>query len=607
MFGDVPAYKISLGIGRCRLFKIKHFCKKAGLVPVCADYKAAKKGGCWKVEGFPTSWIARADKIKSKKKDPDPFTGLCYYSIKRGDWVQYNTGAKSSKKGKSEWTNKGKDIVPEKGPATSADEMDMKGWDTLCVLPKGQTTTTTTPWTPGKKSPIGICSAYGDPHIVTWDGHGHHYNNVAGTLVLAKTPYVHIQCKTRDDGPIHLIAIKFLATGRKIIIDGKKMSIDLGNSKQVKIAPDVKYEDEDLMYHNDKEDETNKEIDEARKELKFSGKGKEFNHEIQEQMEAGDIYSMKLKKFDTTIVFKEGKRMWDDLSLAMVIKMPKQQGVSGWCGTFDGYTGDDDMRWMNNNKGVVKGPGFPKEEDLFADAPKSSLIDGTPEVDNEPVTESLVSTGFYGSDGEEIGVEGDHEVEDDDEEEEGEDDEEKDGDDDHETPDDLEHEDVDTPDCHPKLRKKAESICKDIPEKGVRDSCIFDICTTKNLASFHDAYGFEVLEVLEAKGIPVFDGEGWCLDAKGKKYKSFKTVGAVSDEACEEALRKISAKVHGVHGAQKKRGESCEIITDKDVDPTKGPGRIVKFAQDGMSDGEGGHGIVGQSSGTEGWGCWKVN
>ena len=101
--------------------------------------------------------------------------------------------------------------------------------------------------------------------------------------------------------------------------------------------------------------------------------------------------------------------MWDDLSLAVVIKMPKQQKVTGWCGTFDGFPGDDDMRWMNNNKGVVKGPGFPKEEDLFAEVPKSSLIDGV--SGNAPPTEALVSTGFYGEDGEELGKERDEEEE----------------------------------------------------------------------------------------------------------------------------------------------------------------------------------------------------
>lgn len=62
-----------------------------------------------------------------------------------------------------------------------------------------------------------------------------------------------------------------------------------------------------------------------------------------------------------------------------------------------------------------------------------------------------------------------------------------------------------------------------------------------------------------------------------------------------------------MHGAQKKEGGSCEIITDHEVDPTKESDIDVKWAENGITKGEGGHGIVGKSSGSEGWGCWKVN
>lgn len=160
-------------------------------------------------------------------------------------------------------------------------------------------------------------------------------------------------------------------------------------------------------------------------------------------------------------------------------------------------------------------------------------------------------------------------------------------------------------DCPPHLKAHAIKTCQDVPEEAVRSACVFDVCVTGVVNVSKASYGMEMMEAIAGKGIPVLDGTGKCLDSLGKRYSSYQKKDVLNAEQCEGALRTAAnsdAVRDVVRGAQH-WVDTCEILTEPDTEEV-----MAKWGGDGLSGitKDEGSGIVGSSSGEKGWRCWKV-
>lgn len=178
--------------------------------------------------------------------------------------------------------------------------------------------------------------------------------------------------------------------------------------------------------------------------------------------------------------------------------------------------------------------------------------------------------------------------------------------------------------CDPALKEQATFKCGNLVSRAFQTSCMFDVCTSGQLSAADDDVAAEVLEHhVNARGVPRFVGHGECLDSQDRRFKSFNT-NLRTDEECQDVLRHLSS-VRGVIGAQLHRAHGCQVLVNKDVDPT-----IVMIPRGWTADGGHphsddddtvgissngfgkplftvGHGEISHTTDDGGWNCWHLN
>merc|ERR1719410_1833139 len=110
-------------------------------------------------------------------------------------------------------------------------------------------------------------------------------------------------------------------------------------------------------------------------------------------------------------------------------------------------------------------------------------------------------------------------------------------------------------------KKRAEEAWEVLVDQVLKRQCIFDVCMTEDPSAALDALGAEFLEVEDERGIPVFLGNGHCLDGNGSKYTAFEQADVTTADGCAGALIQLSG-VEAVRGAQFQEGHGCQILVD---------------------------------------------
>jgi len=166
--------------------------------------------------------------------------------------------------------------------------------------------------------------------------------------------------------------------------------------------------------------------------------------------------------------------------------------------------------------------------------------------------------------------------------------------------------------CSPALLEAANKTCSHIPEQEISFDCLFDVCQTGELTAAEDSVEMEFMEVKEAHGVVHFAGHGRCLDANGHSYNKFKVNGTSTDQQCQKMLASL-ADTSSVRGAEVNPSQECLIVVDPDIQRYADPDTVRQWLNSGWSfqkqsknESEVGAGIVGSTTGTPGWSCWKL-
>lgn len=107
---------------------------------------------------------------------------------------------------------------------------------------------------------------------------------------------------------------------------------------------------------------------------------------------------------------------------------------------------------------------------------------------------------------------------------------------------------------------------------------------------------------MNARGIPVFAGNGKCLDVVGQTYQAISTNLASMSE-CKDVLKSLAVTL-GVVGAQLQQGALCQILVTPHADPTYvkikgGWGPAIDNASRAT-------GFISNTTGESDWQCWQL-
>lgn len=417
---------------------------------------------------------------------------------------------------------------------------------------------------------LGICSAYGDPHITSFDGFGHYYNQQPRTLWMVKSPKLWVQIQTRQGGPVKKIAVRTVSN--VFVMDFHQFE---GGGKRERINPRIFMNTKSWGFKADRH--VDQEIVAAERELRLAGRRWNNANFFRNR----PTYSLVLP--DNV---KISYATHTPESLALMVKMPPQDGMTGWCGDFDGNPGNDDTMGnarVNNPESAVS-----RNEDLFMRGPNLLQESGKEYSDLPPMSDPMQKSVPVAA--MQVHQDGDgHEV--------------KKGD----------HLKVR---CSHDLLHKARHACKAIPERETRKSCIFDVCFMKDVKVAEGEYELEAMEVLEGKGVPVFVDSGWCLDVQGRRYSSQSVTGdkVATWEGCEWAVEQAASAddLKGIiRGAQLRTDTNpprCEFIYDKDAgqDMKDTHKNDWSFNWGNDASEHDGQAIVSRASGDVGKTCWRV-
>lgn len=394
---------------------------------------------------------------------------------------------------------------------------------------------------------IGLCAAFGDPHFVTFDG-AHTVFTAQMPIWLVRSERVLIQSLSKNSaGSIHAVAIggDFLQGSRLVIMKDTPWSLQAFYDGQRVLA--------------ETEDEFHVEglFDAYRRSTWNASLHNEGLLKVRTQMRfnvgpwperfmatpVGGLYLFRLpENVEVTITGVD--------SMSVVITMPPQSGgQSGYCGDFNGDVNNDfEQRHSSFHKSVGENLGPVGSEDLLFDA---ALLDGqgsiTPALDPDRIMDQ----------------------------------------------------------CNDWLKDMAEQRCRSLFNTQMRLDCIFDVCSTGLISAAEGAMSAEMLEEkVDSRGIPVFMGQGRCLDLQGHPYIAFGTT-LVSREDCTNVLRSL-ADTDGVQGAQLQENSTCQILVESGSDPAQVPikGGWMPLVSDSMT--ATGHGIISNVTEQEEWSCWQL-
>jgi len=130
--GDVPAFKIPVGTGRCNSNKIAEACKSKQMTPVCAATSYQNSKGCWGATGKYLNKAFSAP-VSNLQAGLDKFelAGVCFYSTPNSNAL-YGRGGVSSQS----TTQQALPIKDNNNTEITAQQLDKDGWFTYCTLEK---------------------------------------------------------------------------------------------------------------------------------------------------------------------------------------------------------------------------------------------------------------------------------------------------------------------------------------------------------------------------------------------------------------------------------------------------------------------------------------
>lgn len=392
----------------------------------------------------------------------------------------------------------------------------------------------------------GICYAFGDPHVYTFDGAGVAYNGAPKNIWLVHSLSVQIQAMSGDRGRLVGVAAggkwmkdhKVILTQKGLTFDGKPI---LPNTGDVHIVDGLlELHRHDKMWPD--EEEIQKLDGKNNWWSTIKGQFKKWNK--------GQFYHFKLPL--NVELWISGRPN----QLQVLLKMRPQHYQGGFCGNFNGDPLDDwvpgtNTRWLGHAEpaGTML-DAIEKEEDLFEQAQISASSSMLQRVSHKQV------------------------------------------------------------ECSEELMKKATEACNHVPERLLHDSCVQDICLTEDLTLAEGAMEMEVMNVFFAKGEVEFQGSGRCLDQVGAKYSTAEALSINDKKECSKLLHKVShipaLPGNGVRGAQfNDKDNACQLL----VGPSEKSITSLLETLPGLwkvQETNSGSGIVSDSDNVEGWYCWKL-
>jgi len=393
----------------------------------------------------------------------------------------------------------------------------------------------------------GYCWMFGDPHFFTFDGGKVVQNSPPMNLWLVHSSTVQIQGISAAYGRLQGVAVGGnWMKGHKLLLSKKGVTFD-DQPILSKTGDNHIVSGVVELYRPAQMSLNETEIKELDGEDHWWEKHRKYWRKF---ARGGAFYHFKLPLNVEIWVSGASDR------LQAMIRMPSQPNQGGYCGNFNGDSKDDwvagtDTKWlgMAQAAGTMLDP-IKESEDLFKQAgisESSSML--------QSVTHSQAE-------------------------------------------------------CSEELMKEAEEACSHIPEKMLHDSCVQDICLTKDVDMANSAMAMEIMHVAVAKGSVELQGPGRCLDQAGAKYSTIKATGISDKGECSKLLHEVSHKValvnKGIRGAQfKEKGDeesSCQLLLETGADF-----KIEELP--GLWEGQKtdtGFGIVSSSDNVEGWNCWKL-
>lgn len=266
--------------------------------------------------------------------------------------------------------------------------------------------------------------------------------------------------------------------------------------------------------------------------------------------------------------------------MVLLIKIPRIPNMAGYCGNWNGNANDDFPKNDGPQKALMKdGQGWPSKRPRPAPRTAASLRRRYRSLSLFGVSLSEPADSLADELGETVKEP--------------------------ESSDDAL--DVEMTNCTVEAMKKAEQHCHHLPDITLRNDCILDFCLSGDTEStdengetiFDDSAMALMMKVEFGHDVPVFDGNGKCLDQDGKEYTSF-TTKLETQQECMDALSK-STKLGGIRGAQIAVGQKCQLLVDAE---SKRPS--ISYAGN-WGDKRDGTGIVATNSKEDNWACFKLD
>jgi len=389
---------------------------------------------------------------------------------------------------------------------------------------------------------LGICAAFGDPHFVTFDG-AHTVFMGHQAIWLVRSQDVWVQAMSTDvSGRLEALAVggPFIGNRTLVVRKTSPWEIDAFLDGVAVFEEDEFHLDGVLDGYKSKTWNAtlhNEDVLKVRTQMQFSV-GPWPERFLQSP--PGGLFLFRLpENVEITVTGSD--------ILTAVVTMPVQLGgQSGYCGNFNGDADDDFF---------AVGPSvhLPKGDDLGPVEAPFLLF-------NESLWRNNGSNGSWLKPGQVL------------------------------------H------DCHADLLQLAEDRCQFVADARMKIECRMDICATGNLSASEGILAAEIIEYkVNARGIPVFAGNGECLDVAGQTYSAYST-NLESMSECKDVLRGLALK-RGVVGAQLLQGARCQVLVSPGTDPT---GVDIKGGWGSINATTLGTGFISNTTGASKWQCWQL-